>query len=298
MGPGQNFFVVSCTVLVLATINMGVGPIMNKKLGKGWGLLNCAQISDIYEEYKTENPSMTEKDKEEWEYEIRHCKQKKVMYNMEYTSFIFNMVIGFICVIIGLYGIQKKVIPNSGLIAAACGVVGFTLTLVYVIYSMIVYTKHYEQNSYVYKRDSDGSFAKLDGELYKCLYFKKEGDVKALYAKYSDLIKSQYNYNKKLTDSFVNVREKNSTYGLCVTSNSVVKSCSQAGYINSTGYFYINENNEAKPCSKLYYKNLIDNFTNFDRSARILAALISSILILLCYCALLFSGLMLSKESF
>ena len=294
MGPGQNFFVVSCTVLVLATINMGVGPIMNKKLGQGWGLLNCARISDIYEEYKS---SMSEKAKKELEYEIKHCKQKKVMYNMEYTSFIFNMVIGFICVIIGLYGIQKEVIPKSGLIAAACGVVGFTLTLVYVIYSMIVYTKYYDENTTIYKRDSDGAFAKLDGELYKCLYFKKEGDVTALYAKYSDLIKSQYNYNKKLTDSFVNVREKNSTYGYCVTSSSIVESCSQVGYINSTGYFYRNENNEAKPCSKLYYRNLINTFTNFDRSARMLTALISSILILLCYCALLFLGLMLSKIS-
>ena len=119
------------------------------------------------------------------------------MYNMEYTSFVFNIVIGFIGVLIGLYGLQNEVIPKSGTVGMACGVVGLALTLVYVIFNIIVYTSYYDTQ--YYKVDSDGAFAEREGTRYKCYYFKEKEDIRALYAKYSDLIKSQYNYNKELS---------------------------------------------------------------------------------------------------
>ena len=170
MGSGKNFFFVSCIILVLATINMGVGPIMNKKLGTSWGNANCEKLVNDYEDYKKSNPNMDEQTKEENEYNINRCKNMKTMYNMEYTSFVFNIVIGFIGVLIGLYGLQNEVIPKSGTVGMACGVVGLALTLVYVIFNIIVYTSYYDTQ--YYKVDSDGAFAEREGTRYKCYYFK------------------------------------------------------------------------------------------------------------------------------
>ena len=41
-----------------------------------------------------------------------------------------------------------------------------------------------------------GAFAEKDGDGYKCLYYKKD-KVNSIFAKYSDLGKKQYNYEKK-----------------------------------------------------------------------------------------------------
>ena len=294
MGSSKNFFFVSCIILVLATINMGVGPIMNKKLGTSWGNANCEKMENDYEDEKKSNPSMDELTKEEREYNINQCKNKKTMYNMEYTSFVFNIVIGFIGVLIGLYGLQNEIIPKSGTIGMACGFVGLALTIVYVIFNIIVYTS-YNDTQY-YKVDSDGAFAEREGTRYKCYYFKEKEDFRSLYAKYSDLIKSQYNYNKELSDSFKNEREKR--YG-CTVNDGSIALCALDEYLDIP-VTYINENNENAPCSKLYYHdsyNEFDDFSNYDKSARILTTLIVSILIILCYLGFIFSGFILNKES-
>ena len=294
MGSSKNFFFVSCIILVLATINMGVGPIMNKKLGTSWGNANCEKLVNDYEDYKKSNPNMDEQTKEENEYNINRCKNRKTMYNMEYTSFVFNIVIGFIGVLIGLYGLQNEVIPKSGTIGMACGFVGLALTIVYVIFNIIVYTSYYDTQ--YYKVDSDGAFAEREGTRYKCYYFKEKEDFRSLYAKYSDLIKSQYNYNKELSDSFKNEREKR--YG-CTVNDGSIALCALDEYLDIP-VTYINENNENAPCSKLYYHdsyNEFDDFSNYDKSARILTTLIVSILIILCYLGFIFSGFILNKES-
>ena len=72
-----------------------------------------------------------------------------------------------------------------------------------------------------------------------------------MYAKYSDLIKSQYNYNKELSDSFKNEREKR--YG-CTVNDGSIALCALDEYLDIP-VTYINENNENAPCSKLYYHN-------------------------------------------
>ena len=68
------------------------------------------------------------------------------MHDMEYTSFIFDIVIGFVCGLIGLLQLfdhKKEFISNTGLIGLICGVVGFVLTFVYVIFNGLVYTTVY-----------------------------------------------------------------------------------------------------------------------------------------------------------
>ena len=293
MSANSNFFICSCAILVFTIINYNLGPIINGRVGNSylarnsWALVNCKKYSDDYEKEKQTNPSMTIYTKNQRELRIRRCKHERAMYNMEYTSIVFNAVIGFICLILTL---KSETIAMTGFIGMGCGVVGFILTLVYVIYNGIVYTHYYD--SYIYKVDGNGAFAKLKDNSYKCFYHNEPYDEEALYAKYSDLIKSQYNYNKKLDDSFSNDPEK---AGCQEVSPSRCRDTETIAYDNSGKYNYY-EGSTLKQCQKLYSHETFDNYVNYDKSACFLTVLLLSILILLCYCGLIFSGFMINKE--
>ena len=289
MSPAANFFVCACTILVFTIINLSLGPCINSTVKtisrESWALNNCAKEEDDYESAKERNPNMSDDKKEEYEKSIRECKNKKAMHNMEYTSCIFNVVISFICILLGIHGLQKELIPKTGMIGMGCGVVGFILTFVYVIYNGVVSTNYYPNPNY--KTDGKGAFAEFDGNKYKCFYFKKKGDTDALYAKYADLVKSQYNYNKDLDDEFKKEGLKKS----CEATKDTVLSCAKDEYITST------KKHDGKQCPYLYYHYGYTDYNNRDIGSRFLTLLILSIFILLCYCGLIFSGFMIMKES-
>lgn len=305
MSAASNYFFCSCTILLFAIINLSVGPIINNRVNLSdggaveWGLANCAKMVDDLDTYKNEShpylkPEDIQKKIEQYEKEIRICKNEKAMYGMEYTSFIFNAAIGFICVLLGLYGLQKELLPITGLIGLGGGIAGFVLTLVYVIFNGIVYTNYYEKT--IYKRDGDGAFAELDGSRYECYYYK-EGDPDAIIAKYSDLIKSQYNYNKKLIDSFSEDPEKKGC------KSDYYSNCAYNEYLDISIFgtnlpHYIDESGALQVCKKLYIgANSRDDLSYYDQSARFLTVLIFSLLTILCYLGLAFSGFTLKKES-
>ena len=295
MSAGINFFVCSCAILALAIVNINVGPSINHKV-TNWASNNCKKLSDEFETKKEKNPDMSEKDIELAEKKIRQCRNTKAMYEMEYAAFITNIGIGFICVILGLYGIKKEIMPKSGLVGMIFGIAGFCLTIVYVVFNGIVYTNYYEIE--IYKRDGDAAFAELDGERYKCLYFNKENDTDALIAKYSDLIKSQYNYNNDLYESFND--DAHPEKSQCISTEANIKSCAIKGYLEIEKYYIINK--EMKRCEKLYYYyksdgKLFNDYIFYDKSARFLTALIMSLLTILCHVGLAFSGFMIFKES-
>lgn len=255
-----------------------------------WALANCAKKEDDYKTEKELYPNLDEETKEKREREIRECKNKKAMHNMEYTSCIFNVVISFICILLGIHGLQKEVIPKTGMIGMGCGVVGFILTFVYVIYNGVVSTNYPSSGNY--KTKGDGSFAKLDENKYKCFYFKKKGDSGAIIAKYVDLVKSQYNYNKDLDDSF-----KEDKIKLGCKDNSIIGNCAKAEYITNIASYTYEDGGTEKQCPYLYYHKEYDDYENRDIGSRFLTLLILSIFILLCYCGLVFSGFMIMKES-
>lgn len=289
MSAGWNFFVVACAILIFSIINLSIGPVINRVVSSSWGISNCQELVDKYEEDKIEKPDMSEQTRKEREINIRKCKNKKAFHNMEYTSFIFNIFIGFVCVLLGLYGLQKEIIPKTGYIGMGCGLVGFVLTLVYVIYNGVVYTNYHDSD--IYKIDGDGAFAELNEKegAYECFYYKKN-DTDAIYAKYCDLIKSQYNYNYALKNSFKIDLEKRE----CTSSSPYY--CAESQYIRLS-YTYRNVYGNLVNCSKIYYTySFDDEFTRYNLSARFLTVLLLSIIILLCYCGLIFSGFMLSKE--
>ena len=305
MSAGANFFVCSCAILTLAIINLNVGPcVSGYNSYSSWSLVHCGRLSDELSDLKTKDATL--KEIEQKEMEITKCRNKKAMYNMEYVSFIFNLIIGFICSLLGLYSLQNGLIPIGGMLGMVLGVIGLVLTFVYVVLNGIVYTNYYD--SKIIKIDGDAAFAELQGDKYKCLYFNKENDTEALYAKYSDLIKSQYNYNKELKDYFdqKNEKENPEKYGCNVYNDRYKENyidpmlCANEQFIDKQKNYTNKKNNEEK-CEKLYYyyyySGYFQYYYYYDKSARFLTTLIMSLFTVLCHCGLAFSGFMVYKES-
>ena len=202
MGKGFLFFAFSCCILVLSIINLSIGPVVNKVVGKtnfgpdevSWGTANVARYKDLKDRMDNEDQ------KNRIQSVIDALERLKGMHDMEYTSFIFDIVIGFVCSLLGLFHLfdikKEEFASKTGLIGFICGIVGFTLSFVYVIFNGMVFTSNYSR---VMERESDGHFAERIGNTankYICITSHEKYDAFSGHAKFSDLNKKQYNYKK------------------------------------------------------------------------------------------------------
>ena len=290
MGKGLIFFSCACCILVLTIVNLSIGPIITGRAGIK-GTLNCEAKKDAEDTYQGNNK------KYDIDWKIDECVRMKGMYDMEYTSFIFDIVIGFVCGLVGLlhlFEVKKDFVSNTGLIGLICGIVGFVLTFVYVIFNGLVYTNYYDSNDIVYKTDGDGIVAEASGDKYECKYFDEKGNKHALYAKYSDLGKKQYNYNKDLAsdltsntcvlDDNANPSEITAYMDLCSDSETFDPSGTSIGHTIAA-------------CPKLYIYNsdIDDKISNKDISDRFLTALILSLIVCLANIGLALFGFLLFR---
>ena len=221
MSKGLIFFCCACAILIFTIINLSVGYIITN--GGPWGTENCQSIRDSYNEAKDLGASSDDL-KYNLEWKLNECDRKKGMNDMEYTSFIFNMAIGFVCGLLGLlhlFDVKKEFVSKTGLIGLGCGIVGFIFSFVYVIFNGLVYTT---VDTGQVKRDSDGAFAeRLSSGHYKCIYYDSDDNWHALQAKISDLIKKQYNYDKDFYEGINGLcidNDQNSYYRNCYNENS------------------------------------------------------------------------------
>lgn len=291
MSKGLIFFCCACCILVLTIINLSIGPIISGHV-TDWGTRNCASLKDGYDEAKKGNLEDWEK-KYDHEWYIDRCDRRKAMSNMEYTSFIFDIVIGFVCGLIGLlhlFEVKKDMVATTGLIGLVCGVVGFVLTLVYVIYNGLVYTNYYDTS--IYKINGDGAFAELKGDKYECLYFDEQHNDHALRAKFSDIGKKQYNYEKDFSTTFSAI-------------NPNCRQISPSACDNVDGFIspkisYL-EDGTQKDCQFLYDNSLStsswkNQITNKDQSDRFLTTLILSLFVCLANIGLALFGFLLFRS--
>ena len=205
MSKGLIFFCCACAILLFTIINISVGPISSGTVKRidpqDWGTLNCKKARDDYDN----DQSSGDEKKYGTEWILNECDRKKGMHDMEYTSFIFNMVIGLVSGLLGLlhlFDVKKEFVSKTGIIGLGCGIVGFIFSFVYVILNGLVFTT---VDTGITKIDSDRKFAKFvrhgdnigDPDIFKCIYFEK-GNDHAEIAKVSDFIKKQYNYDKDL----------------------------------------------------------------------------------------------------
>ena len=288
MSKGLIFFCCSCAILLFSIINLSVGPIISKRVGYNWGTLNCEKAKDDYDKVKDQDDSNNQvKYGKEWE--MYECQREKAMHDMEYTSFIFDIAIGFVCGLLGLlhlFELKKEFVPKTGLIGLGCGIVGFVLSFIYVVYNGIVYTNYYD--SIIYKTNSDGAFAeRVEAGKYECFYFDEKGNDHALTAKYSDLIQKQYNYDKDVQAEF---DDSDSERSQCSWSTPL--DCKTTGYISTTIKTY-NDNQ----CKYLYVENSysIKGVTNKDTSDRFLTTLLLSLFVCLANIGLGLFGFLLYR---
>ena len=297
MGKGLIFFCCSCCILILTIVNLSIGPVISGKVGDtidpvtgqryGWATANCKYISDLYD--KAKNGASDDDLKYNWKWIKDECTREKGMHDMEYTAFIFDIVIGFICGLIGLlhiFEVKKDFVSNTGLIGLICGIVGFVLTFVYVIFNGIVYTTYGIDN---FKVDGDSIFAKrVAAGQYECINFDKKENPHSLYPKYSDLNKKQYNYDKDRLKGVDSGCKETSPESFCLTSTNLgaVEKFPDTNHIKSDG----------SECENLYYNDQsYDEITNKDISDRFLTALILSLFVCLANIGLAIFGFLLFR---
>ena len=250
------FLVFSVCIVVFSIISICTAPIINGVLEEAhddsWNTLNCKYEEDLYKSIKNDDDALKVQKKVKNE-----CNRKKAMYGLEYSSLILDITLGFICAVLGLlhfFDVAKPFEKISGIIGLSTGVITFVLTLVYICYSGYIFTKHtaisydsWRYGSDLLKLDKEGAFAKKDGNgnQFKCLYYKSNKD-NSVYAKYSDLGKRQYNYEKKR-----HYPENNSKYSNCLVTFSTARNCENQEYISST-----------RNCEYLYISTTAQGFEN------------------------------------
>ena len=291
MSKGLIFFCCSCAILLFSIINLSVGPIVSKRVRGDWGTVNCEEAKDDYDKVKDQDdPVNYHKYNEKWK--MYAFQRLKAMHDMEYTSFIFDVVIGFVCGLLGLlhlFELKKEFVPKTGLIGLGCGIVGFVLSFIYVVYNGIVYTNYYDSGN-IYKRNSDGAFAeRVEVGKYECFYFDEIGNKYALIAKYSDLIQKQYNYDKDVQAEF---NDPTSERKSCYHDPS---DCQDQEYITfSSGSIPIYGGEQ---CKYLYagHHSSLDEVTNKDTSDRFLTTLLLSLFVCLANIGLGLFGFLLYR---
>jgi hypothetical protein len=205
------FLIFSAAIVIFSVICLVSSPLINKVTisgvynSLGWGYLNCKKESDDYKKEK-DTTSLTGDAKDKYLKPYKHalnlCNRKKAVYGLEHASLILDIILGFLCLILGLlhyFDVGKPFEKVTGIIGLATGIIQFILTLVYVCYSGYIFTNDGpESNSYL-KADKDGVIATWDESKrkYKCDFYDKD-DEYAIYAKYNDLGKKIYNYDKDI----------------------------------------------------------------------------------------------------
>ena len=287
---GLIFLCCACVILVFTIINLSVGPIVSLTVGSDWGYQNCKRLKDLYDE-----DQLTGDDKKygtQWR--LNRCKNTKGMHDMEYTSFIFNIVIGFTCGLLGLlhyFDVKKEFVSKTGLIGLGCGIIGFIFSFVYVILNGIVFTTYSPVTTP--KRDSDGAFAELKGNKYECFYYDNPKNIYALQATYSDLINKQYNYDKDLIESYEKPEVGGCTFDYTECNNPNFK-----GNIPGTIQYPIDLAGNKKDCKYLY----VDSSSYFistnmykDMGDRFLTTLLLSLFVCLANIGLALFGFLLFR---
>ena len=311
MNNNLIFFLSATLIVVLSIAALSTGVIINKSIDTSnsiwlgtsslintdnWGTLNCQRLSDQYEDDEKDWEKMDggdtknqkKKDLDHLKQQINSCNRRKAFYGLEYSALIIDVCGGFICSILGLLlylNEGKSFSTKIGIIGLVFGAVGFIMTVVYFIYSILVYTKDGDK---ITKAESDGSYASLVNNEYKHTFYE-EKDIYSMTAKYCEYGKKQYNYNKEFYLSYLHesFSELYQGTGGCVTTstpNFVEK-------VSSAGHTYAN----SKPCLKLYIEPT-SGITNKNMSDRWLTTIILTAIIILCSICLAIFGFLLFKN--
>ena len=173
-----------------------------------------------------------------------------------------------------------KIFPEriKGLIGIITGIIGFILTLLYIIFSQYIFIngspgKEYENpnnpasfrvynSDKLYKLDEERALAEWNdtSSYYECFYYKEENED-SLYAKYKDLGKRQYNYDKEFYRRSLIYNSRISACN-CIRNNTIPEFECKNHLIKSK--FLRPIYSEMEYCPKLHYNT--DNINNETRN--------------------------------
>jgi len=282
------FLCVSTAIIISTVIVLNNAPIINGYVGKDWYAESCQKYVDLHKYYKDKEPSdigsgfgvSTSDDKNKWLDLLKEgknkCYRNKAMIGLEYSAFNFNIVFGFTCALLGLFNYLKigNIGKIIGIIGLGSGVIGFVLTLVYIIYSGIIFTqdvvaksftninaKYSDSDCELKKIRADGAFAEWDDKKkgYVCIYYEKDNED-SLYLTYSDYGNIHLNYRTKdiypeETKNYKFIGCEQSayyTYARCKT-NDDADNLGGTGKIKYYDSFTPSKRTEKGDCDYLYY---------------------------------------------
>ena len=301
MNKAFIFFLSATLIVVFCTVVLNTGPIITEAVGTEWKNINCIKAKDDYDiskedwEKETDEAQKASKEKiaKSNKKKIDRCHRKKGMYGLEYASFIIDIIVGIICSLLGLLHYLdegKSFEKKTGLIGLIAGVLGFIITLIYIIFSGLVYTNY----SSTYKTDENGIIAKWDNTqgAYICTFYDEE-DEDAVYAKYSELGKKQYNYNK---DNYLNFNFLDEEKKGCNIENNNIKCQSNKKLAENSNIIskktYLDG---SKDCENIYLPN--EGIENKYLNDKWLTTIIFSVLIVVCFISLSFFGFLLFRAT-
>ena len=305
------FLIFSGAIVIFSVICICSAPILNIIIGntfgssQTWGIWNCKKLSDDYKKFKDTTPLTGDEKKKALKpkkRELNFCNGRKAMYGLERASFIIDVILGFLCLNLGLlhyFDVGKPFEKVTGIIGLATGIIQFILTLVYVCYSGYIFTNDGPEGSSFYKADKDGVIATWDDSQnkYKCDFYDKD-EEKVIYAKYSDLWKKAYNYDKDIsqagsTSKYSNCQFDYVTAGTSPNTYTVSfnSGCNQGrGYVNGDS-----ATSKHGDCDKLYIK-FSDNIDNKYLYDRWVTTIIFACFIIVCDIGLAIFGFFLFKS--
>ena len=212
------FLIVSLSILGLSIICTFTAPIINNINDdfSRWGKINCKFYSD-------KESNSNDLDEIQRMKKLKHlCNRQKAMYNLEYISLILNIILSFITSQLSLllyFKIGGSINKISGIFGIITAIICFILTFVYICCSGYIFNNDTaykvlitNTNNYYYvgncqnKLFSNGALYKwIDDSVsssHKITVYDNDKSDDAQYAKYKDLGKKQYNYDKKLYEIY------------------------------------------------------------------------------------------------
>ena len=256
MNSNLFFFLIACISVSFTIIVICNGPVINSLISID-PTENCQFLRDDYDNDKKTIDNLSEDAKKLHKRKIHKCERDKALYGLEYSALIMDIFFGFVCSLLGLlnyFGAAKSFEKIIGLIGLISGAICFIMTLVYICYSGYIFTNDSDEETI--KLDEDGLFAEYKDGKYSCKYFDKD-EPNSLFAKYNELGKKQYNYNK---DNYF-IDQTSKTY-LCTTfSNSIIDDLDELCLGSYTGT-RITVGYGTTVCESLYYNIRNTNISN------------------------------------
>ena len=295
------FLIIACSLFVLSIIAINVAPIISKANSNNsdvdfseWHIQNCQILDDEYK-YKKKNARYdNSKALEKYDKKIiDECKRHKVMYGLEYSAFVIDVSLGFICSFLGLFHFLEPGKPLekvSGLIGISVGIITAVITLIYLIFSGLIYSDEPVRDIEILYPNK--ASLKYNGAKYvfDYDYEKLKDDLDIKYIKYKDLGKKQYNYDTEIFKSEYYYAD--TEYENCQENDP------ESYYLNQDGkqkVYYV-DGKEHK-CDYIWENN-VNNEYNFNKYLhdRWITCIILSVVIAVCGIGLILFGFLLLKS--